>query len=1102
MSILDRLFSKKPKNRAPADPEKKQTSQKNPEQDTAGQQEMPEQKQSPDPGPEKEETFLQTTGAPTRINRSIRIFVSSTFRDMTEDRNELMTHCWPQLRRFCAERHIELTEVDLRWGISEEQSTRKETLKLCLDEIRACRPFFIGLLGQRYGWVPGDDAFTADLKEEQPWLKDLPGKSVTELEILHGVLNNPEMAERAFFYFRDPAYAMKKGGDFLPENEAYGEKQDNLKALIRETCSRKNIPIYENYANPQELSTLVLKRLKTVIELQFPIRDLPDPLDRESSKHEAFAEIRRRTYIGRSDYYDRLDSHCNSEGKPLLLLGDSGSGKSALLANWLTLWQKKHPDDFIFQHYIGGTPDSSNHWEMITRLIKEIRRWSEDTGELPRSKDDILRDFPVWLSKARIKAERTGIRFVIILDALNQLDDTDHARLLGWLPEHPFTGALRLIVSTLPGETLDTIEKRNWQTLDIQPLSMDERLRMIVDYLKKYSKKLDDSRLHRISGSPQTSNPLFLKILLDELRVTGTHEKLDERLNDYLAASDIAALLQKVLNRYQEDYERDRPGLVGDALGLIWAARRGLAESELLQLLRSGHQPQLPLATWAPLRAALEEGLVDMGGIMNFAHDFLRSAIERAFFPNLDKQDDFRIALADFFEAQPPTVRSCDELPWLLLQNNLLDRLRNCLLKIDYFNILFNHNKDELRQYWAKIDNKGSIGKSYLESFEYWIKTSQKNESIKQQVSNDIASFLAFEIFQPEEAEVLFNKSLEIAERELGSDHPEIAKIQNKLGKLFQATNRLKAAGLMFSTSLNILINHYGNNHFEIADTLYNYSRFLQITDNPQEAKSMMERLLKIDIDKYGNEHPIIARDLDNLSGLYHSLKQFEEAEPLAERALKIEESFFGKDHPNIAVRLNNYAQLLVETGRAIQAESLMHQALMIIQKQLGMNHPNVAIQLNNIGMLLLKNGQYAEAESFFQQATEIDEKNYGPSHPNVARDLNNMAMLMNLTNRLQNAELIMERALKIEEQSFGNYHHSVAISLNNLGMIKQSLHKYQEAEPLLLRAFLIFKTKLGIQHPNTQIIQDNYTNVLYALGWEKNRIFQHIIDLSTRNNV
>ena len=77
-------------------------------------------------------------------NRRIRVFVSSTFRDMIEERNALMTHAWPELRRFCHERHVELVEVDLRWGIAEEQSTRKETLKFCLDEIRACRPFFVG----------------------------------------------------------------------------------------------------------------------------------------------------------------------------------------------------------------------------------------------------------------------------------------------------------------------------------------------------------------------------------------------------------------------------------------------------------------------------------------------------------------------------------------------------------------------------------------------------------------------------------------------------------------------------------------------------------------------------------------------------------------------------------------------------------------------------------------------------------------------------------------------------------------------------------------------------------------------------------------------
>jgi hypothetical protein len=45
-------------------------------------------------------------------NRVIRVFVSSTFRDMVEERDELMTHAWPELRRFCRERQVELVEVD------------------------------------------------------------------------------------------------------------------------------------------------------------------------------------------------------------------------------------------------------------------------------------------------------------------------------------------------------------------------------------------------------------------------------------------------------------------------------------------------------------------------------------------------------------------------------------------------------------------------------------------------------------------------------------------------------------------------------------------------------------------------------------------------------------------------------------------------------------------------------------------------------------------------------------------------------------------------------------------------------------------------------
>ncbi len=76
-------------------------------------------------------------------------------------------------------------------------------LEICLSEVSRC-DFFIGILGERYGYVP--NSYVVPDSEEFDWLKEAsPGCSVTELEILHAALNKPEDAVgRSFFYIRDP----------------------------------------------------------------------------------------------------------------------------------------------------------------------------------------------------------------------------------------------------------------------------------------------------------------------------------------------------------------------------------------------------------------------------------------------------------------------------------------------------------------------------------------------------------------------------------------------------------------------------------------------------------------------------------------------------------------------------------------------------------------------------------------------------------------------------------------------------------------------------------------------------------------------------------
>ena len=64
----------------------------------------------------------------------MRLFVSSTFKDMWNERDYLVKKVFPQLRQWCEERKLRLVECDLRWGVPKDSDTR-DTLLACLSEI-------------------------------------------------------------------------------------------------------------------------------------------------------------------------------------------------------------------------------------------------------------------------------------------------------------------------------------------------------------------------------------------------------------------------------------------------------------------------------------------------------------------------------------------------------------------------------------------------------------------------------------------------------------------------------------------------------------------------------------------------------------------------------------------------------------------------------------------------------------------------------------------------------------------------------------------------------------------------------------------------------
>ena len=116
-------------------------------------------------------------------NRQVRIFLSSTFSDMQEERKALVK-TFETLRIKANRRNVDLCVVDLRWGVTDEESRNGKTMAVCLNEIERSYPFFIGLLGNHYGTLLNASVLkkNPDLKERYPWIEEdiKAGLSITD----------------------------------------------------------------------------------------------------------------------------------------------------------------------------------------------------------------------------------------------------------------------------------------------------------------------------------------------------------------------------------------------------------------------------------------------------------------------------------------------------------------------------------------------------------------------------------------------------------------------------------------------------------------------------------------------------------------------------------------------------------------------------------------------------------------------------------------------------------------------------------------------------------------------------------------------------------
>ena len=951
-------------------------------------------------------------------SHEIRVFLSSTFRDFNEERKLLATEVFPELNRRARERGVELVEVDLRWGVTQQQAEGGHALGICLQEIERCKPYFIGMLGDSYGSLtpPQRQLLQAEpaLLEERSWLEGQIGSaSYTELEIQHGLAlllrrQREQQEGHAFFYFRDPAYSDAKAdaGEAGWRSDDPGDRQ-KLEQL-RDRIRSSGYPLVEGLKNPKAIADQIKEDLWGLIERLFPEGEQPDALQKEERKHADYRRSRTKPdqYVGGGGYIDQLESWLAEDQQQILITGESGAGKSALIANWIERHAQSHPDDLVYAHHLGCTNDANALRPLLGRLIDtasqqlleaevigEALTVPEDWWEMVAKVAETLQSLGRW-------CEQQGKRWIWVLDGLDRLD-LDDQKAFPWLPLNLPAG-VQVVASALACPAREILSERGYTTLTIQPLEEKEQEQLIQRYLQRYTKELDGGLRQQILDHPLAGSPLFLKVLLEELRQCGRHDTLKQQLEFYLSSKTVDDLYERVLERLETDGSGEA---VKKVMAALWASRAGLTEPELLAI------SDLKPLQWAPIDLALEKAFGRNGNRLVFDHDYLRIAVQDRYLPTEEQQRQAHSAVADWFGAPSEwDERKAEEWPWQLQEGGRTHDLRELLLSVsDLYELARKRDDREVINYWriAKGEGDGEldelIGDAVKEEIE------KRNDQAEDQMSfvDCIAALLN---------EAGLYRELLLNLRTLSLDLEEATEDQDEESML---------------NSLAWLANaHKDMGHYDEAERL-----FLRCL----EAR---ERLL-------GFEHQDTLSIVNNLANLFSDLSRHEQAECLYHRCLSSSERLLGPEHPDSLTFMNNLGVLSCRKGDYKQAEDYYKRCLNARERLLGVEHPETITTLNNLGVLYSNTRKYCEAEFYLQRCLHSSEGLLGSEHPNTISTVENLARVYEELGDADEAEAYYSRCLEARERLLGAEHPDTNYTKNSLANLLSDRERYAESIPL-----------------------------------------------------
>lgn len=399
----------------------------------------------------------------------------------------------------------------------------------------------------------------------------------------------------------------------------------------------------------------------------------------------------------------------------------TGSGKSALLANWvLKRRATKHKDEFLFQHFVESSAQSGHLGHMLYRLETELKAFFQLREiEVPESEERLRWSLSRFLSAAVKK--KFPARIVIVIDGVNKLKGAGcRDGELYWLPTE-LPPCVRFIVSTveheqhakgsdeiIPHRTFAELMRRHCPVIRMEPLSIGIRHSIINSYVAQHPElDLQENQQFRAVTCASSAQPIFLRTLLESIRlgVLMTAYSVDSLIDIYLRCTTAYELVEKILEMCIASISNEAyVDMLGKVLTIVYVSRNGVTEEELWGIVKRVSKVEADAMHQQKFFAILKNFTMVVHGLHSFSHEVYRAVVYQKFIGNNDTYIRWHNVMARYFGQLPTCERKLTCLPYHLEVAGSWNKVKNCLTDIEMFNLWWTPNfKKDFIKYWSSL---------------------------------------------------------------------------------------------------------------------------------------------------------------------------------------------------------------------------------------------------------------------------------------------------------------------------------------------------------------------------------------------------------------